>query len=455
MPTGSEPGTESLAATAAPPGSGLRNRQILVVALLFGGYGALYFCRANLSVSTPLLLEELGRQGISRSAALVHIGTMSSFGVLAYAFGKLFLGGLGDFWGGRLSFLLGLAGAMIFTVLFAMGGTIPIFTLAVIGNRLTQSIAWAGLIKVSSRWFDYSRYGTILGILSISYLVGDALARESMSWLLRIGFGWRALFYYAAAVAGFWLLANFLFLRESRVAAGFGEARTNPRNLFVGCASRPASIGALLRPLLASRAFQLVCLLSLGCTIVRETFNTWTPQILRDSMGVTTSNAAGMSAIFPAVGALSVLVMGWLSDRMGSNGRSLLMLLGLTATVAALLALISLPADSTGSILPMVAIATIAFCLLGPYSYLGGAFALDFGGKQASAVSSGIIDGVGYLGGVLAGNSMAQISVAFGWKGVFVGLAGVSGLAALAAGILYLLGTRANAVRTPAPDTPG
>jgi OPA family glycerol-3-phosphate transporter-like MFS transporter len=157
------------------------------------------------------------------------------------------------------------------------------------------------------------------------------------------------------------------------------------------------------------------------------------------------SNSAGMSAIFPGVGAVSVLATGWLSDRLGVNGRSLLLFLGLAATAAALLALMSMRSSSSGSLLPLVAIGTIAFCLLGPYSYLGGAFALDFGGKQAGAVSSGIIDGVGYLGGVLAGDSVARISVAFGWKGVFVALATVSALAALGAGFLHALNARAAA----------
>ena len=69
--------------------------------------------------------------------------------------------------------------------------------------------------------------------------------------------------------------------------------------------------------------------------------------------------------------------------------------------------------------LAVALIGCVAFCLLGPYSYLGGAFALDFGGHRAGAASSGIIDGVGYLGGALAGDSVARISVALGWRGVF------------------------------------
>lgn len=420
----------------------LRTRQIAIVLLLFGGYASLYFCRADLSVATPLLIQDLARRGVDRSTAIVALGNISSWGVLAYAVGKLFLTGLGDIWGGRLNFLVGLVGATVFTVLFTLGGGIPVFTLAWIGNRLTQSIAWAGLIKVSSRWFDYQSHGAIIGVLSLSYLIGDAVARQSMGLLIAHGFGWRSLFYYAAAVAGVLLLANFLFLRESRAAFGHRDAETNPLNLYAAAAERPKGLRALLAPLLCSRAYWLVCLLSLGCTIIRETFNNWTPVYLHYHLGFSDSRAAGMSAVFPAVGAVSVLVTGWLSDRFGANGRSLLMFVGLAGTVAALVAMMALHAG-VGATVPLVIIGTVAFCLLGPYSYLGGAFALDFGGKQASAVASGIIDGIGYLGAVLAGGSVAKISVVFGWKGVFAALAAVSALSALGAAALYRLGARA------------
>ena len=237
---------------------------------------------------------------------------------------------------------------------------------------------------------------------------------------------------------------NFIFLRESRADAGYAEARPNPLNLFAGSESRPRSVGELLLPLVRSRAFLLVCLLSLGCTIVRETFNIWTPEYLHDYLGYSSSDAARLSAIFPGVGVASVLVSGWLSDRLGVIGRSLIMFVGLGATAAALFVLMTLRSGTPGSPLPLIAIGTIAFCLLGPYSYLGGAFALDFGGKQAGAASSGIIDGVGYRGAVVAGDSVAWISAAFGWQGVFVALSAVSALAALGAGCLYFLSAKAS-----------
>ena len=77
----------------------LKARQSLTVILLFGGYAACYFCRADLSVAAPLLIDELGSHGVSHADALVYIGQITSLGVFAYAIGKLFLTGTGRFLG--------------------------------------------------------------------------------------------------------------------------------------------------------------------------------------------------------------------------------------------------------------------------------------------------------------------------------------------------------------------
>jgi OPA family glycerol-3-phosphate transporter-like MFS transporter len=95
-------------------------------------------------------------------------------------------------------------------------------------------------------------------------------------------------------------------------------------------------------------------------------------------------------------------------------------------------------ADRGGSkTLPVVLVALIGFAMTGPYSYLAGAISLDFGGKQGSATASGLIDCAGYLGGALAGNSFAGVSVKWGWKGGFASLAVVALLSGVAA-VAYL-----------------
>lgn len=437
----------------------LRRQQGLVLLLLFLGYGAYYFCRANLSVTTPLIVEYLAAHGVDRQAALIRISGISSLGVLAYALGKFTLTQFADRWGGRKAFLSGLGGAVVFTVLFALGGGLPIFTLAWIGNRLTQSIGWAGLIKVCSRWFNFSSHGTIVGILSLSYLIGDAGARQSMGYMIEHGSGWRAVFAFAAVVAALLFVLNAFFLRESRVQAGHAAAEENPLNVFADAPSAaPRSIVFLLKPLLTNIPFLLVCALSFGCTVVRESFNAWTPTYLDQSAGYSVGKAASLSAVFPAVGAVSVLAMGWLSDLLGVNGRALILASGLAATTVALALLGAVPSGPAGATAALLLIGITAFCLLGPYSYLGGAMALDFGGKHAGASASGLIDGVGYLGGTLAGIGVARIAVSFGWHGVFVALAVLCGVSTLAAAWLCVHQTRltrAGRPRRGAAQQPG
>lgn len=428
----------SAAVPVAEASGSLARWQLSTIALLFLGYGAYYFCRADLSVALPLVLQELREHGLDEGTARIRMGAVVSFGVFAYAIGKFTLTSIADFLGGKPNFLGGMAGAILFTLLFAVGGSLPFFTLAWIGNRFVQAAGWGGLVKISSRWFDFSSYGKVMAVLSVSYLVGDAVARQIMSAMIAAGFGWRSLFVFAAGFLFVVFAINLVFLRESRSQLGFSEPRVNPINVFRDGESgaRPSSVGALLQPLLRSRSFWIVCLLSLGTTFVRETFNTWTPTYFTGFVGLTQARAAFWSSLFPAAGVVSVLVTGWLGDRLGARGRPAAMALGLVIAALALFAMTVVTAGGSG-VAAVALTGIVAMGLIGPYSCLAGAMAMDFGGKQGGAASSGLIDGVGYLGAVLAGDAMARISVAFGWQRAFFVLGFVCLGSALAAAALF------------------
>lgn len=413
-----------------------RSRQILTVALLVIGYAGYYLCRSDLSVTLPMLIQDMGARGISPGVAAVRLGSIASWGVLAYAIGKFPSGWLADFLGGRRNFLLGMGGSILFTVMFGLAGGIPVFTLAWIGNRFVQSLGWAGMVKITSKWFSYSTYGTVMGVISLSFLFGDAAARQLMALLIANGLGWRGVFFAAAAVLGALLLANVLLLRETPRSLGFAEPQVNPANLFkaAGEEHRPKSFRALLGTFGRSPVFWLVCVLSLGVTLLRETFNLWTPTYFTQALGLTYAEAAQKSALFPLFGGISVLLAGYLSDRLGRRGRAIIVLCGLLCTTFALLVL-AFAGFGGSKAGPVWLIALVGFLMIGPYSYFAGAMSLDFGGKQGSATASGFIDGIGYLGGVLAGNSMANISITWGWKGAFVVLAFVAFLSSGAAAV--------------------
>ncbi len=417
-------------ATAPPPK--LIRWQSLTLALLVIGYSGYYLCRSNLSVTMPLIATEMTGRGMTANAARIALGSIASFGVLAYAIGKFPSGWLADLLGGRRNFLFGMAGAIAFTLLFAASGTIPFFTLAWMGNRLVQSLGWAGAVKITAKWFSFRRYGSVMAIMSLSFLFGDAIARQFMGWLIAIGFGWRGVFAVCAAVLTVLLGSCLLLLRESPSAIGKPEPVANPANLFARRGVQVPTVSNLLATLASSSAFRLACILSLGLTIVKETFSLWTPTYFVQATGMTPAAAAGNSAVFPLLGGISVLLCGWLSDRLGRKGRAAVILTGLVLAGFALLALAS--GTLHGSRLwTVLLVSLVAFLIIGPYSYLAGAISLDFGGKQASGTTSGLIDGIGYLGGIVSGDSMARISVNYGWGGALLVLAVVAFLSSVAA----------------------
>ena len=405
------------------------------LALLAFGYSGYYFCRSNLSVVLPDLIHGLARHGISANEAQVRLGFIASAGTLAYAVGKFISGSFADLFGGRRSFLSGMAGSILFTILFVLSGGFPLFTLAWVGNRLLQSMGWVGLVKIASRWFAYSTYGTVMAILSLSFLFGDAACRWVMSELMAHGVSWRGVFVWAAGSLGALLVANLLLLRETPEERGLPSPEANPLNVYAEDGQRGGErVGllAILKPLLTSLPFWLVCLLSLGTTLLRETFNFWTPTYFVQYVGLSSSTAAARSALFPLFGGVSVLLAGVLSDKLGLNGRNVVMVGGLTASTACLLALARTPGHANPWT-PVVLVAMVGFLLLGPYSYLAGAMSLDFGGKRGSATAAGIIDGVGYLAGWLSGDTVARVTVAFGWKNAFLALACAAAVTTLVA----------------------
>jgi OPA family glycerol-3-phosphate transporter-like MFS transporter len=408
-------------------------RQAVTVVLLFVGYAGYYFCRSDLSATAPLIIAEFHSGGSSVAEATLAIGTLASLGTVAYGIGKLFLTWTVDFFGGKRTFLLGMIGAIVSTVFFAQARALPSLLAAWIGNRLFQSVGWASLVKVTSKWFAYSSYGGVMAVLSLSFLVGDAVTRGTIGVLIANGFGWRAIFLVAAGALAVVFLANAFLLKESSASAGFSEPAVYPGNVFgaEGTEDRPATLRALFEPLRASKAFAIVCAISFGTTLLREALSTWTPTFYT-SVGFDAAQAAALSSVAPAAGAVSVLGAGWLSDRLGAASRARITFVGLTCAACTLVVL----ALSRGRIAAVVLLTGTAFFNTGPYSYLAGAMALDFGGRKGSAASSGIIDGVGYIGGALAGLGVARFALSFGWSGAFLALAAVMGATALFAALL-------------------
>jgi OPA family glycerol-3-phosphate transporter-like MFS transporter len=426
----------------SPKAEALRKGQMVTIALLLLGYAGYYLCRVHLSITTPLLIAEFHNQGVNKAS----LGTMIAWGLAFYAAGKFINGSLADYLGGRTLFLIGMAGAIACTVLFGLSGALPLFTLAWVANRGIQSAGWTGLTKITSRWFPYSSYGTAMGLISLSYLFGDFLSRLFLGTLIRkdgLNLGWRSVFFIAAAVLGVIFVVTLFLLKESPQDVGAEEPHASPDNVYgkKGDHAAKENIFALLRPLLVNPTFWVVCALSFGFTMLRETFNDWIPTYLHEVVKMEEGAAGQASSLFPLFGGLSVLLAGFISDRLGRMGRAVIIFGGLILTTPAIFALAHV--DFHGShTLPVVVLGGIAFVMLGPYSFLAGAIGLDFGGKRGGATACGWIDGIGYIGGMLAGQAIGGIAEHQGWSAAFVTLTVVAGLTCVAAAVYLFLQSR-------------
>ena len=81
----------------------------------------------------------------------------------------------------------------------------------------------------------------------------------------------------------------------------------------------------------------------------------------------------------------------------------------------------------------MLALGASGFFLLGPYSMSSGCLTLDIAGPKGAGSCTGIIDGLGYIGGAIAAFSAGYLSDFLGWSQVFLILSGFAVISTLSA----------------------
>ena len=412
-----------------------------MLVLLVAAYASLYLCRANIEPGFNVLAVKYGYD-------TEQFGAVFGIALAAYAVGKLVLGAMGDVIGGKRILLLSMGGAVIASLLIgvvewpAVLGTrsaLVVMACFVFVNRFAQSGAWGGLVNIVARWFPPERSGTVMGIASTSYDIGNVVALLLTSALVGAGLGWRAVFIVNPLLLGLVTIVVALGLKGAPpVAKATPETPAAPEE-------PKEKLGVLLARLARVPAFWMAVVLSFLLTFVRSAVMTWTPKYLYDvataaGSASALSSSIAKSAFFGVAGMTGSLVIGRLSDRWGPGKRAGIMTLSLSCLVLAVLAL-----GHAHVVDPLGAAALIGLAglfLLGPYSLLAGAITLDVAGKRGAATTAGIVDGVGYVGASLAAAVLGSVAKRLGWSTVFDVIAGVALVSLVLAGSWWWLGKR-------------
>ena len=410
--------------------------------LLVAAYASLYLCRANIEPGFKLLTLKYGYDTEQK-------GVVFGTALAAYAIGKVILGAAGDAFGGKRILLFAmitsvvatlLVGALDWPAVLGVGPGLWVMASFVVLNRFGQSGGWGGLVHIVARWFPPERSGSVMGIASTSYDVGNVVALLLCAALVESKMGWRALFVVNPLLLAGVTVVVALGLRGAPAKEAAPDARPTPDAEAKAEAEPEERLRDLLRRLAREKGFWMAIALSFLLTFVRAGFMTWTPDYLYDVAKAAgspsaLSGAIAKSAFFGVAGMTGSLVIGRLSDRWGPGRRSGIMTLSLVFLLAAVLALAH--AHITDALGAAAIIGVAGFFLLGPYSLLAGAITLDVAGKRGASTTAGIVDGVGYVGASLAAFVLGSVSKRHGWSAAFDVIAGVVGVALALAGLWW------------------
>ncbi|HEX7858822.1 MAG TPA: MFS transporter [Verrucomicrobiae bacterium] len=413
-----EVNAEAPRAAAAQPVS-ISAQRYIWLGLLVVGYIGVYLCRKNFQVAIPILQE---RFGVSRA----EIGLVASYSTIAYAVGKFFFGAIVDRIGGRIGFLGSLTLVALMAVAGGLAPSLGMLTVIYSANRFFGAAAWPAMVKLTPDWFGGKQLPFAVALLSLSFVVGGALATLFAGIIANVSNNnWR-LVMALPAIAPFVCVAIGwkLLPRKSHAEK---QVQSAPKK---GCG------GLNLMGVFRRGSFWVICALSFTLTLLRETFNTWTVDLIRTEGDGNVSNqiAAFVSSSFDVMGALGILVVGWIYGRVSARTRQWFL-----SCMLALLAitLFQLPNLFRLGLTPvMLAIGLVGFLTYGPYSLLGGTLSIEVNGKQSAGTVSGFVDGFGYFAGVLAGAQFGKLVDVGGYGVSFIVLAS---LALLSSALCFVL----------------
>jgi sugar phosphate permease len=369
----------------------------------------------------------LGRKGFSsakrtlEAAGLVDLGMLGVIDTLylaAYSLGQFASGALGDRVGARRLVGYGLLASAALCAAFGSVSSAALFAVLFTLNGLAQATGWPGTTRAMAEWTTPENRGTVMGLWSTCYQVGPFLAMPLIGMLIH-RFGWRAGFVVPATMMAVVALLVLLFVRP-----GPTPVQAQPTTQEEEARERRLA----QRAVLGNRVLWSYGASYFFIKFMRYALQLWLPYYLEKQLLYGVAKANYVASAFEGGGMLGVIAMGALSDKR-NLGRVPLSAASLVCLAITLFATANWVGDTVW--LNVALFALIGAFLFAPDSILCGAAAQDAGGRQATSMATGFVNGIGSIGALLVGLTLPTLTKAYGWNTLFPGLVGMAALGAL------------------------
>jgi OPA family glycerol-3-phosphate transporter-like MFS transporter len=351
----------------------------------------------------------------------------------AYAVGQFFWGVAGDRFGTRKVVLLGMLCSVITGFAMGAGSTVTLFVALFFFQGLCQSSGWAPLVKNVGNFFSRRERGFVLGLWCTNYAVGGLVASVLASYVAE-RFGWRYAFYLpAAALLGVWVLF-YVFQRDRPEDVGLPpveEYHREPTPVVKAGetpAEEPEGSWKVIREVVTNPMVLLLGLVYFCLKPTRYAILFWGPKYIYDRLGSGMAEAGLLSSLFELAGPISILLMGFVSDRCFGARRMPVSIICLLLLGALLISLDHLPPTrwALGTSLFL-----LGFLAYAPDAMIAGVAVVDFGAKKGASTATGLVNGLGSIGAIVGGVIPGLLQENWGWQRIFTCLAVAAFVAAL------------------------
>lgn len=351
------------------------------------GYSLFYVCRLSLSVVKKPILTE----GWLNETQMGIIGSALFF---TYAFGRFINGFLADRSNIKRFMSTGLLVSAIINLILGFNTWFILFVILWGINGWFQSMGAAPSIVGLTRWFGNNERGTYYGIWSTSHSSGNALTYIFTSFIVGL-YGWRWGFTGAALVGfiGFLILSKFLYdTPESQGLPSIAEFRNEP----VPVASNEKTISSLQLGVLKNPHVWILALASAFMYVSRYAVESWGIFYLETAKGYTNFQASSVLSVYAAMGIISTILCGIISDKFFSGSRNVPALFFGIINVLGIVLFLYSPAEK--SWLNTLGIAFFGLGTGALITYLGGLMAIDIVSKKAAGAAVGVCGVASYVG---------------------------------------------------------